>query len=94
MSLPGAAPPPQSIKRAGVSLRAGKPTWQAKKAAEPVVTEMKGEKTIVYILGGISYAEIMEVYQTSQQLQRDIIVGSTGVYTQNEFVEQLSKTNL
>ena len=91
LSVPGATIPIQTAKRVGTSLRQGKPTWQSKKGAESVQLEPKAEKAVVYVLGGVSYAEIMQVCSVSKAAKRDIFIGSTGILTQNDFVTEIAQ---
>lgn len=76
------------IKKSTTSIRGSKPIWQARKEAPP---SFIGEKTIVYILGGVTHAEIKAVYDISKKYKRDIIIGSTAIITPNTFIEELGK---
>ncbi|KAJ3257842.1 hypothetical protein HDU77_002527 [Chytriomyces hyalinus] len=50
-----------------------------------------GARTIIMMVGGLSYAEIRAVYLTGMKAERETYIGSTHMITPNEFVESLSQ---
>jgi syntaxin-binding protein 1 len=94
--------PPNCVpsKKAGVSLRAAKPSWQQPQSTPfaptkqnslaPVQEFSQGEKIIVYILGGMTYSEVKAIYTSVQKHRRDIHGGSSKIITPNAFLSELT----
>mmetsp|Transcript_16107 Transcript_16107/g.33331 ORF Transcript_16107/g.33331 Transcript_16107/m.33331 type:complete len:684 (-) Transcript_16107:98-2149(-) len=53
-------------------------------------TKFSGGRNIVFMLGGITYAEIRQVREVSQKMGREIIVGSTDFITASDFIDDLT----
>jgi len=52
--------------------------------------EFVNPRIIIYVLGGVSYSEIRATYQLSEELKRDIYVGSTVIINPQKYLELLS----
>ncbi|KAJ3231341.1 hypothetical protein HDU81_003860 [Chytriomyces hyalinus] len=50
-----------------------------------------GARTILIMVGGLSYAEVRAVYLTGMKAERETYVGSTHMITPTDFVESLSQ---
>lgn len=67
----------------GTSVRTAKAAWTQKKKEETTKTRL-----IVFIVGGVTYSEIRSAYETQS---RDVIIGSTNIWTPDKFIENLNK---
>ncbi|KAG8958292.1 vacuolar sorting protein VPS33/slp1 [Tulasnella sp. 419] len=88
------APPPAAASasarpvQAATSLRSAKPGWA--KATKPGVgrNEVR-QRFLVFIAGGMTYSEMRTAYQLSESLKKEIIIGSSHIYTPEQFIEDL-----
>jgi len=73
-----------------VSLQLYKPTW-AHRTNDKNIYDLRtyGPRIIIFILGGMSYAEMREVYEMVKEYNRDIIIGSTGILTPKSFMDEI-----
>ena len=55
------------------SLRSQKPSWH--RAARPGGNSEIRPRLLVFVAGGVTYAEIREAYQLSSSLSKDIYIG-------------------
>jgi len=53
------------------------------------VTRNKKSKIIVFVIGGVCYSEIRECYLLSEELKRDIFIGSSHVMSPKEYINLL-----
>ncbi|KAJ3262460.1 Syntaxin-binding protein 3 [Chytriomyces hyalinus] len=71
------------------------PTWgRARPKAEGDLGgdyRANGARTILIMVGGLSYAEVRAVYLTGMKAEREAYVGSTHMITPNDFVESLTQ---
>jgi Sec1 family len=54
-------------------------------------TVFTGARNLVFMVGGISYAEIRVAREVMEQTSREIIIGSTSFLSANVFLEDFSK---
>ena len=73
MPLSPRSPPPQTT-----SLRSQKPAWH--RAPKTAAVLDNRQRVLVFIAGGVTYAEIRETYQLSNSLQKDIYIGELVKY--------------
>ncbi|ORX46023.1 Sec1-like protein [Piromyces finnis] len=73
-----------------VSLQNYKPTW-ARRTNDKNIYDLRtyGARIIIFILGGMTYAEMREVYDMVKEHNRDIIIGSTGILTPKSFMDDI-----
>ncbi|KAG8998952.1 vacuolar sorting protein VPS33/slp1 [Tulasnella sp. JGI-2019a] len=78
------------------SLRSSKPNWHRtpSKVGGPggaaIDKEDKNrQKLIVFVLGGMTYSEMRTAYRLSDSANKDIYIGSSHIYTPNEFIDDL-----
>jgi syntaxin-binding protein 1 len=82
-----------------IPFAAGGGSYQSKRSSvrpgfgTNVATQAKQPALYVFIAGGISYNEIRLVHILSQELGRDIIIGSTHIYSPLDLCDQLSSLN-
>mmetsp|Transcript_3697 Transcript_3697/g.9263 ORF Transcript_3697/g.9263 Transcript_3697/m.9263 type:complete len:187 (+) Transcript_3697:1659-2219(+) len=76
-------------KTGGASSKWSKSSTENTKSAT-TATRFTGGRNIVFMLGGISYAEIRHVREVSQKMGREIVVGSTDFITANDFIDDLN----
>mmetsp|Transcript_19141 Transcript_19141/g.24630 ORF Transcript_19141/g.24630 Transcript_19141/m.24630 type:complete len:678 (-) Transcript_19141:670-2703(-) len=76
-------------KAGGPSSKWAKSSGEESRAASGT-TRFTGGRNIVFMLGGMSYAEIRHVREVSQKMGREIIVGSTDFITADDFLEDLT----
>ena len=50
-----------------------------------------GRRTIVFVLGGLTYSELRSMHELSRSLGREIIVGSTDMLTPQGFILALKE---
>ncbi|TFL01947.1 Sec1-like protein [Pterulicium gracile] len=82
-----AAPP---VASPATSLRSQKPAWHKAASARgaPGLADTK-QRVIVFVAGGMTYAESREVYKLSAALNKDVFLGSTHTITPGQFVDDL-----
>jgi syntaxin-binding protein 1 len=75
------------------SLRSAKPSWH--RAARPgnAAAETR-QRVLVFVAGGMTYSEMREAYVLSNQLGKDVIIGSTHALTPRQFVDDLKVLDL
>jgi len=78
-----AAPTPAT----GTSLRSARPTWH--KASSQRTNNEGRQRYIIFVAGGVTYSEIRQAYTLSQQLGKDIYIGSTHIITPESFLKDL-----
>ncbi|CAI7791740.1 unnamed protein product, partial [Closterium sp. NIES-53] len=49
----------------------------------------KGRRLFVFIVGGMSRSEIRVAHMLSQQLNREVVIGSTSLDTPNKFIQKM-----
>ncbi|OUM61422.1 hypothetical protein PIROE2DRAFT_12575 [Piromyces sp. E2] len=80
-----------------VPLQSYKPTW-AHRTNDKNIYDLRtyGSRIIIFILGGVTYAEMREVYEMVKEYNRDIIIGSTSIITPKTFMDDIYmlKTNI
>eukprot|EP00741_Cyanophora_paradoxa_P022221 tig00021438_g21451.t1 len=65
-----------------------KPSWGAgKKGKEETVT---GPRVIVFVAGGVTFSETRAAHEVANANKRDILVGSTHVWTPNKFLRAMA----
>merc|ERR1712087_287464 len=52
----------------------------------------KGPRYIVYFLGGVSYSEIKTCYEFSKKAEVDVFVGSTLIYSPQQYLKCFEKS--
>ncbi|KAJ7588042.1 Sec1-like protein [Mycena floridula] len=67
------------------SLRSQQASWHKTRGPS---TEIR-QRIMVFVAGGVTYAEIRETYQLSESLHKDIYIGSTHTITPKSFVDDL-----
>jgi syntaxin-binding protein 1 len=69
---------PSTNKKEEVSLRKGsQPRWANKgKERKSEISNSGGDRIIIFIAGGITYSEMRCVYEISQKLNREVILGN------------------
>ncbi|KDQ61398.1 hypothetical protein JAAARDRAFT_30828 [Jaapia argillacea MUCL 33604] len=82
------APPPQAT-----SLRSAKPSWHRAPKPGPSPADAR-ERIIVFMAGGMTYSEMREVYQLTNSLNKEIIIGSTHAMPPSAFVDDLKVLEL
>ncbi|KAH9975721.1 ras opposite [Lactifluus volemus] len=70
------------------SLRSAKPSWHRAARTGSATTETR-QRLLVFVAGGMTYSEMRETYLLSNQLGKDIYVGSTHALTPRQFVDDL-----
>ncbi|KAI8897404.1 Sec1-like protein [Globomyces pollinis-pini] len=91
-ALPGSAPtaPVQRKKATWAQKKTSAPTpMEAAAQAAPQDLTENGPRTIIFIIGGSTYSEIKTLTDLRQEMNREIILGSTHVWTPDSFVESL-----
>ncbi|KAL1915897.1 uncharacterized protein VTP21DRAFT_6285 [Calcarisporiella thermophila] len=77
------------------ALRASNPGWHKKSLpSDSVDTFSSGPRLFLFIAGGMSYSEIRSAYEISQQHNIDVVIGSTHVWTPEEFVTCMKRLHL
>jgi syntaxin-binding protein 1 len=82
------------------SLRTTRATWANSRPAKAATTgettkkenldlRRNGPRVILFCLGGITYSEIRSVYELTRDEQREVFLGSTHIYSPNQFVDLL-----
>ncbi|KAG8871991.1 vacuolar sorting protein VPS33/slp1 [Tulasnella sp. 331] len=93
----GAIPPPNTrAPPTTTSLRSSKPSWHRapSKVGGPggnvnEKDDKNRQKMIVFVLGGMTYSEMRTAYRMSDSSSKDIYIGSSHIYTPNEFIDDL-----
>ncbi|EJU03633.1 Sec1-like protein [Dacryopinax primogenitus] len=70
------------------SLRSAKPNWARAQRAGAPVAEIR-QRALVFIAGGMTYSEMRTVYEVSAALGKDIFIGSTHVFSPEQFVDDM-----
>ncbi|KAH7097732.1 ras opposite [Auriculariales sp. MPI-PUGE-AT-0066] len=70
------------------SLRSAKPSWHRAPRAGGVA-EQQRQRLLVFMAGGMTYSETRTAYTASEQLGRDVYIGSTHVWYPDWFIEDL-----
>lgn len=73
----------------GTSLRQ-KATYQHSPSISKTVNVASHPKLILFIIGGITYSEILTLYKTAHAKQRDLILGGTHILTPRTFIQELA----
>ncbi|GAA95215.1 uncharacterized protein L969DRAFT_92521 [Mixia osmundae IAM 14324] len=73
---------------APASLRSTRPRWTDRKGKP---ANAPRQRAIVFVAGGATYAEVRTVYQLSQLLSKDILLGSSHISTPEAFVTEMRK---
>ena len=68
-----AATSTSASKKAGTSLRSGKPTWQS--GATSSSSNKTGPRLIIFVAGGLSFSEMRAVYEATKQFKRQVYIG-------------------
>ncbi|KNZ74611.1 Protein transport protein sec1, partial [Termitomyces sp. J132] len=92
---PSAVPTPSSLRSPPpqpTSLRSQKPSWHRARSGVSQV-EIRG-RILVFVVGGTTFSELRECYQSSSALNRDIYLGSTHTITPRQFVDDLKALEL
>jgi syntaxin-binding protein 1 len=73
-----------------VALEIYKPTW-ARRTSDKNIYDLRtyGPRIIIFILGGMSYAEMREVYELVKEFNRDVIIGSTSILTPKSIMDEI-----
>eukprot|EP00833_Pecoramyces_ruminatium_P004322 jgi/Orpsp1_1/1178354/evm.model.c7180000064981.1 len=73
-----------------VALEIYKPTW-AHRTSDKNIYDLRtyGSRIIIFIIGGMSYAEMREVYELVKEYNRDIIIGSTSILTPKSLMDDI-----
>ncbi|KAG8950770.1 vacuolar sorting protein VPS33/slp1 [Tulasnella sp. 424] len=88
-STPVAAPAPVSST---TSLRSARPGWTAKPSAnKTAVSKEPKQRMIVFVIGGMTYSEMREVYVMGQKKNKEIYIGSSHIITPNQFIDDLKQ---
>ncbi|KAJ3085035.1 vacuolar sorting protein VPS33/slp1 [Quaeritorhiza haematococci] len=59
------------------------------KDGESVDWRKNGCRLVIFVVGGLSFAEIRAAYEISKELKREIFIGSTHLVTPSQFVDDL-----
>lgn len=71
----GISPSASSLGSGGGSLRSARPTWhKAPSARQGMNTEGK-QRLIIFVAGGVTYAEMRLAYTMGQSLGKDVYIG-------------------
>lgn len=100
-SGPSRSSTPQHVAptAAPASLRSARPRWTAGAAAggaaggrlgASVAREPPRQRVIVFVAGGLTYSEVRSAYQVSEQLGKDVVIGSTHLITPESFIDDLA----
>ncbi|KAJ3218142.1 Syntaxin-binding protein 2 [Dinochytrium kinnereticum] len=53
------------------------------------IMRRNGPRLILFVVGGVTFAEIKVAYELSRMMQREVLIGSTHIITPAEFIEDL-----
>ncbi|KAI8914351.1 Sec1-like protein [Gorgonomyces haynaldii] len=71
-----------------------KPSWAANKPGNSDDDEAdylkNGPRIIIFVLGGVSHAEVWAVHQLCKKLKRDIVIGGTEMCIPTEFLQHVT----
>lgn len=70
-----------------------KPSWAMKKQAvvEEVVVRSNEARIILFVIGGVTHGELREVTTISKERRRDVMLGSTHIWSPDGFVQALKE---
>jgi len=90
----------QDNSEANIPFSAGNSTFQNKRSSvrpgfgvSNLASQAKQPALYIFIAGGISYNEIRLVHTLSQEFGRDIIIGSTHIFSPLDLIDQISGLN-
>ncbi|KAH9464613.1 hypothetical protein MJO28_001686 [Puccinia striiformis f. sp. tritici] len=69
------------------SLRSAKPSWQRPRSK---VAPANRERIMVFVAGGLTYAEVRAAYEISEAHSKDVIIGSTHICTPKQYIADLA----
>lgn len=72
---------------APTSLRSAKPSWQRPKSK---AAPENRERLMVFVAGGLTYAEVRAAYELSEAHSKDVIIGSTHICTPKQYISDLA----
>ncbi|KAA1136315.1 vacuolar sorting protein VPS33/slp1 [Puccinia graminis f. sp. tritici] len=78
---------PASSGGAPTSLRSAKPSWQRPRSK---IAPANRERLMVFVAGGLTYAEVRAAYEISEAHSKDVIIGSTHLYTPKKYIADLA----
>jgi len=76
-------------KVAAVSVRKKTNNWSDKDRKSKKGPTTTGGRFIIFIAGGMTYAEMRSVYELTQKYSREVLVGSTNILSPIAFIEGL-----
>ena len=80
---PPGAPPP---KPPAADTAARKLVHWASKSAPRAAADGGGRKVVVFVLGGVGYSEVREMHKLGAEAEREVLLGSTGLLTPQEYI--------
>ncbi|KAI0284481.1 Sec1-like protein [Russula brevipes] len=75
------------------SLRSARPNWHRAARTGGVAAENR-QRLLVFVAGGMTHSEMREAYLMSNQLGKDIFIGSTHTLTPRQFIDDLKALEL
>jgi len=72
---------------APTSLRSAKPSWQRPRSK---AVPANRERLMVFVAGGMTYAEVRAAYEISEAHSKDVIIGSTHICTPKKYISDLA----
>jgi syntaxin-binding protein 1 len=78
--------PSWATKRATMELDSAKPVERSSTVREP----SSGPRTVLFVIGGISWSEVRACHRVSEELNREIIIGSTRILTPSTMMDMLA----
>eukprot|EP00008_Paramoeba_atlantica_P013984 CAMPEP_0201477256 /NCGR_PEP_ID=MMETSP0151_2-20130828/2314_1 /ASSEMBLY_ACC=CAM_ASM_000257 /TAXON_ID=200890 /ORGANISM="Paramoeba atlantica, Strain 621/1 / CCAP 1560/9" /LENGTH=628 /DNA_ID=CAMNT_0047857907 /DNA_START=6 /DNA_END=1889 /DNA_ORIENTATION=+ len=79
--------PPASEPVKAQSSSSSKAKWGKKEKEGGAKSRFTKGRVILFVLGGASFSEVRTVYEMTDAFQREIILGSTGIYNPQQFVK-------
>ncbi|PLW04324.1 hypothetical protein PCASD_26883 [Puccinia coronata f. sp. avenae] len=76
-----------SSASAPTSLRSAKPSWQRPRSKAIAANR---ERLMIFVAGGLTYAEVRAAYEISEAHSKDVIIGSTHICTPKEYISDLA----